>query len=226
MKHLENFEGIDYPRLGHLFWIVGKMYPHPPSGKGRHADPFRDILLYLIFSSFRDQKNPHPCHPHPFSKTEVYKMLSQVLQIPDEREIEMWIPAFGRNLIQVRIPAAWFFETTDLQPAAINADGVRHAITRGKKIFEEAKQKDRELFGQAPKFRLEDDFGSPPKKPASAKFPRQRIDKLDFMTWLRLCQFFPGNKAVTWINPREDKPTCYKPAKKAHQKQKHRSRRL
>jgi hypothetical protein len=222
MNHLEDFESIDYPRFGHLFWILGKMYPKPPSGKGRHANPFRDVMLYIMYTGFRNEKNPHLCHPHPYSKTEIYKMLSQALQIRDEREIEMWIPAFGRNLIQVRIPAAWFFETTGLQPKAINADGVRHAIARGKKIFESAKQKDRELFDQVPKFVLEDLDSSPPKTDP-VKSGKEKIDKLDFMTWLRLCQFFPGNKTVTWVNPREDKPTCFKPAKKTHKKQKNRS---
>jgi hypothetical protein len=216
MKQPGNFESIDYQRFGHILWVVGKMYPTPRSGKGRQADPIRDVLLYLMYTGLRNEKNPHPCHPHPYTKTEIYKMLSQVLQIPDEREIELWIPAFGKNLIQVRIPAAWFFESTGLQLNAINADGVRQAIPRGKNIFESAKRKDRELFHQVPDFSLEEDIGLTPKKPGPAKSPQQRIDKLFFMTWLRLCQFFPGGKVITWINPREDKPMCFKPAKKAH----------
>src|ERR1700736_1026130 len=151
MKHLKDFESIDYPRFGHILWVVGKMYPHPPAGKGRHADPIRDVLLYILYVGLRHQKKPHACHPHPYSRSEVYKILSQALQTIDEREIELSIPAFGKNLTQVRITAAWFFKTTGLQPNASNADGVRQAIPRGKKIFEAAKKEARELFDQVPK---------------------------------------------------------------------------
>jgi hypothetical protein len=58
-----------------FFYALFKMKEHSPGGKGQHADPFRDVLLYAIGTAAHEYKRPKRPGREPESPSwnEVYR---------------------------------------------------------------------------------------------------------------------------------------------------------
>jgi hypothetical protein len=183
MSKPENFCSILYRDLAPILWVLNEMYAHLPSRKGRpHADPYRDVIMYLTASTLR-ASNPRP------SWAAIYKRIEQALRVEDEREIEMLIPTFDGEHAKVPISAGWFFRATGLKPTSISAGAIRAACRRGERTFDLVQKKAIKWSHRIPKFSLEAAKYRTPKRVVELVPQKsQKISQSDSEILLRVCQ--------------------------------------
>jgi hypothetical protein len=121
-----------------FFYTLIKMNAHSPGGRGQHADPVRDVLIYAfgtVIHEYKRLKRPG-LEPVPPSWNEVYRQLEMMFfGKRDEIEVVILMPAGGGRFLKLRLAIDDFETAYRLKFAAIGPSGIRAAFARGKKIL-------------------------------------------------------------------------------------------
>jgi hypothetical protein len=122
-----------------FFDTLLKMNANSPGGRGQHADPVRNVLLYAFGTIIHEHKRIKRPGLEPVAPSwkEVYRQLEMIFFAKrEEKEVVILIPAGGGRFLKLSAGIDDFETTYGLKFAALGTSGLRAAFSRGKKILE------------------------------------------------------------------------------------------
>ena len=124
-------------------YAVLKANEHPPGGRGQHADPVRDVLLYIYGTMLHIHKRPKRpgLEPSKPSWNEVYRQLEKIFfKKPAKKDVIILLPLPDGTFLKLTIDFAAYEKAFGLNFASIGHSGIRTACARGKRIFESVRE--------------------------------------------------------------------------------------